>query len=180
MNSNVMADSASSPTTDPHRSHDNRGQRHRALLLALGCFLVAGLLAACGDDGGQASESPTAEPDGDQPLDLDLGEGDALASCLPVDAETLSEMAPAFKATATEVDGETVTLTVDTWYAGADRAEAVELHATQGLEALIGGIDFQVGEQYLISATQGSVNYCGYSGPADATLTALFEEAFVS
>ncbi len=48
-----------------------------------------------------------------------------------------------WSATVTAVDGETITLTVDRWYAGGD-AETVILHADQGMEALIGGIDFRV------------------------------------
>ena len=52
------------------------------------------------------------------------------------------------------------------------------LHAQGGLEALIAGFDFVEGERYLITAAEGSVNFCGYSGPADPTLTAAFEDAF--
>jgi hypothetical protein len=70
-----------------------------------------------------------------------------------------------------------VTLTVDEWYRGGDSAEAV-LNAPQGMEALIGGIPFQVGDAYLISAQGGNVNYCGFSGPLSPEYQAVFEEAF--
>ncbi|MDH5521366.1 MAG: hypothetical protein OEZ14_12630 [Acidimicrobiia bacterium] len=144
----------------------------------LAVLLTFGLATSCGGD----AESSTDEAAGDVAtgvtLELDLGESNAMASCLPVDAATLSQMAPAFQGTVTAVEGETITLDVDTWYAGVEEADTVQLHAEQGLEALIGGIDFQVGEPYLITAANGTINYCGYSGPADPTLTALFDEAF--
>lgn len=111
------------------------------------------------------------------PLELSLGEGDALASCLALDVAVLAQMSPALAATATTVDGETVTLAVDRWYAGGN-ADTVVLEAPAGLQALIGGIDFVVGEQYLLTASDGVVNYCGYSGPATPELTAAFDEAF--
>jgi hypothetical protein len=88
-------------------------------------------------------------------------------------------MSPAFAATATAVEGETVTLAVDRWYAGGD-ATTVELHAQPGMTALIDGFEFQVGESYLITATEGTVNFCGASGPATPELTALFDQAFPS
>lgn len=149
-------------------------------LLAILLFCTVATSCSDGDDAAdsdQLGDTPIGES-ATEPLGLSLGQGDAMASCLPVDSATLSQMAPAFGATATAVDGEVVTLAVDTWYAGTDQAETVELRADQGLEALTGGIDFQVGEQYLITAAEGVVNYCGYSGPADPTLTALFDEAF--
>ena len=52
------------------------------------------------------------------------------------------------------------------------------LQAPAGLEALVGGIDFEVGEQYLITAADGVVNYCGYSAPATVDMVAAFDEAF--
>lgn len=111
------------------------------------------------------------------PLQLSLGQSDALASCLALSVDVLAEMPIAFEGTATEVDGETVTLKVDRWFAGGE-ASSVELHAPAGMQALIGGIDFAVGTQYLITASEGSVNYCGYSDVATPELRALFEEAF--
>lgn len=177
------ASGPSGPATGPD-TPVSRWNPIRAMLAAL---VAAGLLAAaCGGDADntrsvadQPDQASTDETVG-EPLELDLGDGDAMASCLAVDADTLSQMSPAFGGTVTAVDGETITIDVDTWYSGADPAESVELHAEQGLEALIGGIDFEVGQRYLITAAEGNVNYCGYSGPADEALTALFDEAFSS
>jgi hypothetical protein len=83
----------------------------------------------------------------------------------------------AFAGTATSVEGEVVTLTVDEWFVGGD-AVTVRLLAPAGFEALIGGIAFEEGASYLVSATGGTVNYCGFSGESTPELVALYEEAF--
>lgn len=88
-------------------------------------------------------------------------------------------MSPAFAATATGVEGDTVTMSVDRWFTGGD-AESVVLHAPAGMEALIAGFDLQVGERYLLTASNGTVNYCGYSGPATPEFEAAFEQAFAA
>lgn len=83
----------------------------------------------------------------------------------------------AFAGTATAVNGDSVTVTVDRWYRGGD-APVMQLSAPQGMEALIGGIAFAEGDQYLITATDSNVNYCGFSGPATPELRSAFDEAF--
>ena len=59
-------------------------------------------------------------------------------------------------------------------------AQMATLVAPEGMEALIGGVTFEPGQQYLISATEGVVNYCGLSGPATPELQALFDQAFTA
>lgn len=146
----------------------------RRWLLAGAAAIVAiagvGAVALAGDDDG-------ADVASGPPLELSLGAADTMASCLPVDAALLADMPVAFAGTATAVDGEAVTLEVDRWYQGGD-AEVVELRATGGQAALIAGFDLEVGERYLISASEGTVTFCGFSGPATPELTALFDEAF--
>ena len=130
---------------------------------------VALLVAACS----------SGDPEAEAPMELTAGGGDTMASCLAFDPNVLADMPVAFEGTAKNVEGERVTLEVDRWFTGGD-ADEVVLVAPAGLEALIGGINFEEGEQYLISATDGQVNYCGYSGPATADLEAGFEQAFGS
>lgn len=113
------------------------------------------------------------------PLELSLGDGGAMASCIAFDVEFLREMPIAFEGTVTALDGEQVTLTVDEWFTNGD-ARVVELRAPAGMEALIGGIDFVEGARYLITAAEGNVNYCGFSGPSTPEFRAAFEEAFNS
>lgn len=124
---------------------------------------------------GAGGEAPTVAGPA---LELTAGGEDIMMSCIAFDTTELERVAEiAFEGTVTSVDGETITLEVDTWYRGADNTRVI-LHAPHGLEALIGGIPFVTGEQYLISAQGGSVNYCGFSGVSTPEYRAAFETAF--
>jgi hypothetical protein len=143
---------------------------------AIGIAAVAALVLAVAAGIGLTSGGD--DPAVAAPLELDAGGEDVMASCIMFSSAELEKVAEiAFAGTVTAVDGDAVTLTVDEWYRGGDSAEAV-LNAPQGMEALIGGIPFQVGDAYLISAQGGNVNYCGFSGPLSPEYQAVFEEAF--
>jgi hypothetical protein len=115
---------------------------------------------------------------GSTPLVLSAGESDpALMSCLPFSVDILGDMGVAFEGTVTSVDGDVLTLDVVTWYTGGESAN-VEITAPLGMEALIGGIPFEVGGSYLVTATDGVVNYCGYTGVATPEFRAAFDQAF--
>lgn len=129
--------------------------------------------AACGSN----TDNTTADVPAGAPLELSLGEGDALASCMPFEVDVLAAMSPAFAGTATAVDGDSVTLDIDHWYTGGDAATAT-LSAPTGMQALIAGFDFEVGAQYLITAAGANVNYCGYSGLATPEMSAAYQQAF--
>ena len=132
---------------------------------------VGGVIALTGDDTGGEVVA------GGPPLELNAGTEDVMASCIMFSVEELARAPLAFEGTVTSVEGETVTLGVDEWFKGGD-AEQVVLHAPAGMEALIGGIPFEEGGQYLITAYDGTVNYCGFSGPSTPEFRAAFEEAF--
>jgi hypothetical protein len=159
--------------TTPSPVRGTLATHRRSWILAAAAAVVAivavGVVALNGDD----SPSTVAGP----PMELSLGAGDSMASCIRFDVALLRNMSPAFGGTVTAIEGDNVTIAVDHWYAGGS-ADTVLLHAQSGMAGLIAGFDFQVGERYLITAADGNVNFCGYSGPADPTLTAAFEEAF--
>jgi hypothetical protein len=153
------------PTPAPRRTWTIGIAAVAALILAV----AAGLALTGGD------EAPVASG---PPLELNAGGEDVMASCIRFSPEELDQVAEiAFEGTVTSVEGETVTLTVDTWFRGGDAAEVI-LNAPQGMEALIGGIPFTTGDVYLVTAQGGNVNYCGFSGPATPDYRAAFEEAF--
>jgi hypothetical protein len=114
---------------------------------------------------------------GSEPLALTAGAEDPTQMCIVFSVEELAKAPVAFEGTVTSVDGETVSLTVDHWFAGGE-ADEVVVTGPAGMEALIGGIPFTAGETYLITAYDGTVNYCGFSGPATPELRASFEAAF--
>ncbi len=120
-----------------------------------------------------------ASPAQDDALELSLpATGAAMTSCLPFTVENLAGMTPAFAGTVTDVTDGRVTLDVDRWYAGGSTSTVVLQIPPGASAALIGEIDFQVGGRYLITAAEGTVNMCGYSGPATSELAEAFEAAF--
>jgi hypothetical protein len=141
------------------------------------------------DDDQQVAEPPattaapgTQAPPGTEPgklkvLELSAGVEDTMAMCMQITPEAVAQMQVAFKGTATAVEGELVTLTIDQIYTGTD-AQVATLVAPPGMEALIGGIQFEVGQQYFVTAFDGVVNYCGFSGPVTPELQAIFDQAF--
>lgn len=139
--------------------------------------IAAGVLAI----GGFAAMVAGGIFDSDDPsttLALSTGDTDpAMMSCMALDSTLIAQSPVSFRAVVDDVEGERVTMTVDTWYQGGD-ADTVELTAPSGMEALIGGLDFAPGETYLVSAYDGVVSYCGMTGPATPELQAMYDAAF--
>lgn len=156
---------------DPDRPVATSGRRGVIIVGLISGLLaiVAVALLAWFDDGGE----PATET-----LELSAGADDPSASCPVFDLAVLADMSHAFAGTATSMGDGAVVLAVDRWYAGDESADSVRVTAPTGLEALIAGIPFEVGQRYLITATDGTVNYCGYSGPATPELTGAFDTAF--
>jgi hypothetical protein len=111
------------------------------------------------------------------PLELNAAGEDPMAMCIVFSVEELARAPLAFEGTVAAVEGDTVTLDVDHWFRGGDAGQVI-LNAPQGMEALIAGIPFEVGGQYLITAYDSTVNYCGFSGPSTPEFRAAFEQAF--
>ncbi|TXR56085.1 hypothetical protein [Quadrisphaera setariae] len=103
------------------------------------------------------------------------------ASCLPV-ADILrdSRTQTAFSARATAVVGERVSLDVERVYRGepGDRVVIDAPPADARAAATIGGFPFEVGSDYLVTASDGVVAVCGASGPATPELQAEYDRAF--
>ena len=122
-------------------------------------------------DGGAAVAAPTV-------TDLSLGAPDAMAMCIQFTVETLSAMPVAFSGEVSEESADAIVIDVDTWYRGGD-SDQVRLQAPDMSETSLGsGIDFQEGSRYLVTATDGTVNYCGFSGPWTQDLADAYAAAF--
>jgi hypothetical protein len=131
--------------------------------------IVGGTLALTGGTAG--------DPVAQEPLVLNAAGDDPMAMCIMFSVEELAKAQVAFEGTVAAVEGDSVTLTVDEWFKGGDAGQVV-LNAPQGMEALIDGFPFEVGVQYLITAYDGNVNYCGFSAPSTPEMRAAFEQAF--
>jgi hypothetical protein len=152
-------------------------RRPRRIWMIVGAVAAAAAIAAIGIAavGGTRSETtPVAAP-----MELSLPAANAASSCIRFDPTLLATMSPAFAGTVTSIDGDAVTLTVDRWYAGGD-ATTVVLKGGSGSPALEGGVQFEVGQRYLVTASEGTVNGCGYSGLATPDFVAAFDQAFGS
>ena len=126
------------------------------------------------DDGGASPGGSSGEQ-----LVLALPEGDPLtASCLVPSAESLRGVPVAFAGTATAVTDDEVRLEVDRWYAGGDAGTVLLRTQPEVMQVLLGATDFAQGEDYLVSADQGTVTACGLTGPASPELQGLYDEAF--
>ena len=97
--------------------------------------------------------------------------------CRAFDVAVLRTMQVAFEGTVTATDGRQTTLTVDRWFTGGD-ADRVTIDVPDGRTSESLGIEFRSGARYLVTATDRTVNGCGYSGPATAELESAFADAF--
>ncbi|TFV87329.1 hypothetical protein E4P40_11525 [Blastococcus sp. CT_GayMR20] len=160
----------SSPVQTPETAPDRRP----VLLAAAGgaAAAVVGLLVLGGGDGGDAGGDGAPAT-----LSLSLPPADVAASCVQFDVQFLAGMPVALAGTVTAVGADRVTLDVDRWYRGGS-ADAVTIAVPVNSSAALDGVDFRDGERYLVTATDGTVNGCGFSGPADGQLERAFEEAF--
>ena len=136
---------------------------------AAAAVVVAAAGAYALTSGGEPTELRLALPGGDT----------TAASCIPVEARFLADMPVALAGTVTAVSDEEVRLDVTRWYAGGDADAVVLTNLSAEMQALLGATDFRTGEDYLVSATNdGTVNACGYTGPATADLQKVYDEAF--
>lgn len=172
---------ADDPTTDDRGVPTGPSRRWLAIAGAAAAVAVLAVGAIALTDGGgdepDVADPVTTEPDKLSVLELSSGNDDIMASCMQVDASIIAQNPIAFKGTVTMADAGVVQLTVDEAYVGVTE-EAVTLNSPEGMEALIGGVAWEVGVQYLVSAWDGTVNYCGQTGPATPELQAIYDEAF--
>jgi hypothetical protein len=162
----------STETTGPQRTAARERSRTPwfAAIAAVAVAVVAVGAIAIGSGGDDAVVAGN-------PMELTAGPSDIMASCLAPSADVLRGVEVAFAGTVTTIEGEIVTLEVTQWYVGGD-APSVVVTAPAGLEALTGSVPFAVGDDFLVSATGGIVNYCGLSGSATPEMQAMYDAAF--
>ncbi|MCC6495163.1 MAG: hypothetical protein IT193_02765 [Propionibacteriaceae bacterium] len=171
--SRLMEETMSTPAASTPPTGSRRVLLAAALVLAVAGvgWLFAGNILAGQPD---VPRTPGAGPV------VRLTAGTASAKCRAPEAATLAASADfAFAGTVKAVSGQDVTFTVTRVYRGAAASEVqVELDDGRS-ESLVGSGPARVGLGYLISAADGAVIGCGYSGEADSQgLRQLFEAAF--
>lgn len=168
----------------------NTRRTRSALAVPVLVLALAGM-SACGSDDSDVIAADTSEttsattsettseaPDASsEPVELTV-DATAAGKCAVPSAETLSTFDTAFAGTVTSLEDGTATLAVDEWYAGGDAATATVATPEQDLAALLMAVDFEKGKSYLVSATDGRVTLCGFTGETTPELQALYDEAF--
>lgn len=184
MNTPVTEDRpAAQPAPDEHATTTQPSNPRRwyvmvgAAAAAVAVLAVGAMAMTGGSDDPEVADPVATQPEKLTVLELSSGNDDIMASCMVVDASIIAQNQVAFKGTVTMAEGGVVQLTVDDAYAGVTE-QAVTLSSPEGLEALIGGVAWEVGASYLVSAWDGTVNYCGQTGPATPELQAIYDEAF--
>ena len=168
-----LATVATGMTSDKPRSRPRRSAPAIAAAASV-AVLVGVAYAVMGGDEPSGIPGPTVRT-----LAMPAGDATSMNSCLPFDAQYLRDMRVALSGTATKVGDDGVTLDVDRWYTGGN-ADVVRL-ANYDLNAVsLDGFSFEPGSRYLITATQGTVNLCGFSGPWTQDLADAFDGAFGS
>jgi hypothetical protein len=176
--STTRTDAEEAPTLDER----GPGWRRPWLAAAAAAVVLAGVGVAVLVTGGDDDRPGTVTAGPGQTLELALPDPALSMSCLMFDVSVLADMSPAFAATATAVTEEQVVLEVEKWYAGTPAQRDAELvtlaRPNPATSAALDGVAFEQGETYLVTAADGVVNGCGFSGPATPELRAAFEEAF--
>ncbi len=173
-------DLAEATMTTDTSTEQPRGRRTWAMAAAAAAVVaivggVAFAVTVGGDD-----DAPAKDPEAQEGTELALALPplDSMQMCIEFSPEVLAPMAVAFSGTVYEVDGTTVRISPDHWYRGGDGANDIALTAGDPDVLLEGGITFEEGERYLVSAVDGQVATCGLSGPYSEEMAAAYVEAF--
>lgn len=160
------------PITDVPRSRFP-GRRPLVAWGAIGAAAViaAGALTWSLQSGQKPVKAPTQ-------IALSLPSGTSLPSCIPFSVDNLKTMSPAFAGTVNSTTGGKLTLRVDHWYAGGSADEVVLDQPDAGTPVSVGSVTFEEGKRYLVTAANGVVNGCGYTGLATPDLQRSFDAAF--
>ncbi|MEU8656417.1 hypothetical protein [Actinoplanes philippinensis] len=158
----------------------SRNTRRWALPVAAVLVLIAGGAAwavtrPSTPDNPVAAPTPTASA-----TVVSLTAAGVQAKCREPEPQRLAESADfAFEGTVRTIENGRVTLTVSKVFKGAAATEVRVAQAGESSEQMLGSGKFETGKDYLVSASDGSVLICGYSGEADSIgLRELYEKAF--
>jgi hypothetical protein len=167
----VMSDTTTrTPESRENGTHD-RGPL-TWLVAAAAVFLIAasGVFALVNHDGDTA---PAAGRTVTQ-----LGLPSAQGRCIVPNVAVLRQQTIAFRGTLTSLDASTATFRVAHWFKGGPTDLARVTAPSAALSPLVSSAAFRVGGSYVVSAHDGTVTECGFTGPATGHLAALYSHAF--
>jgi hypothetical protein len=144
-----------------------------AVTLIVGGVVTATVIGG-GDNPGGGSSTVAVKP----PLKLKAPAPNSSSMCIQFTPEILAGMPVAFSGTVASVGADTVTLDVDHWYRGGDQDQVEIGRLDDSAIALVGIPQFNAGDRYLVTATDGVVSACGYTAPWSSDLADTFAAAF--
>lgn len=181
------SDGSTESSADQQPESRDTGTRNRSPLTWL-VAAAAVLVAAVGvfillDNDPEAEETPSASApsatESAPPTVTELAAPPATTGrCMVPSAELLARSQVAFSGTVESVGADVVAIVPDRFYAGEPTLRVEVRAPAEQLSALVGAVRFEEGRRYLVSANDGEVTACGFSGPASPDLAALYGEAF--
>lgn len=127
----------------------------------------------------QVAVVPTATPT-EAPASIGPGGGPGMAMCLAYELDILAVNDFGFDGTVVALDDSTISFALNATYKGI-KDSTVSLpnpHPAGGPVELESGIDFAVGERYLVTGSDNVIWGCGYSRPYNAADAAEWADAF--
>ena len=179
-------------TDDGSRATGTHGRNRLTwLVAAAAAAMIAGVggvaISGLGNDKSSPSADRQTTSPGGTELDANaglagqttaLGVGAKEDRCAVATPAILAQYPQAFQGTVTSIEGDTVTMDT-TEVLNGEVGETVQVTAPPGLfDTMIGTVNFEVGESYLVAAYDGQLSMC-YSGSATGDLRSPFEKAFV-
>ncbi|WP_433794661.1 hypothetical protein [Actinoplanes sp. CA-252034] len=157
----------------------SRNTRKWALPVAAALVLIAGG-AAWAVTTGPDAPTPPSTPAPVPGRVVALTATAVQAKCREPEPQLLAESADfAFEGTVDKIENGQARLTVSHVFRGEAASVVTVAQAGETSEQMLGSGRFETGRNYLVSAADGSVMICGYSGEADSIgLRELYEKAF--
>jgi hypothetical protein len=173
----AMSHDLDSRGTDRTHADPRRRTPLTWLVAAAAVLVIAGVGAFALLGGEDPPSVPTAEEPAPTVLELSARPPSA-AKCAAPTAELLALQEIGFDGTVTSITDGLVTLEVGHWYRGGDADQVTVGAPPEDLQALLLAADFQEGQRYLVSASEGFVSVCGFTAAYSDDLAALYAEAF--
>jgi|GEM_PF-1047226 len=183
-----------SQTPETRSDHLHHRSRLTWMIAAAAVAVIVGGVAfaiGTGDDNGPAlaGDAPTvidpsaslSSPAGEESVtDLTITANGTSGRCLTPEAapQVVSSQSLVVDATVESISAGVVTLAPTRFYTGEETDLVTVSEPSGDLQLLLAGVEFEEGGRYLVSATDGQVTLCGFSGPYSERLAAVYDDAF--
>jgi hypothetical protein len=173
---NTPVDQHATPTTTVpgvRAAVPGRPSRRLVFALAAAVLVTSGVGAAIA----LGPMTPEKAPQAAQVMALQAPAADLSQACAMFDVAFLQGMPVAFQGEVVEVSDTSAVLKVDRWFRGG-QDDVTTVRVSKPGPEVSESVEMTQGKTYLVSARDGFVSSCGYTGELTPDLLASFEEAF--